>query len=270
MRQCLDDIRNLTEFIRNYEESQKPQPTNHISSNGKMAKVLMERVEELKTLAINDKMKFYDMFIGFNPLLQAMDSALNAINQIIQTPSIILPLAEVDSRNWDLITLDIFDPTRLEETLQININVLQNAPDYYLKSHRFALACVSYNGMALQYLTHFQDNEEIVQKAMLQNPKASEFASERLKLHPTLVKIFALLENGLDLFQTLQREQCENKAIAYNILRKHPKVYRYLCDHLKNDHDIMECALRGDPTMIRYFCEETIQKGLEILGLKLL
>lgn len=116
------------------------------------------------------------------------------------------------------IPVDLLDePRPWLIAASIDANILKNLPIALKESSNIAIAGVSQNGLALEYvIDKYKDNENVVRAAVIKNGLALQFASNRLKANREIVEL-AVNEDGRSLAFAVPKLKKEVRLIISSI-----------------------------------------------------
>lgn len=116
------------------------------------------------------------------------------------------------------------------------------------KDREFALKLVSKSGGALSKLPHFQDDEEIVERAILEYPPAFKYASERLRSNEEIAN--KALNEYPSLLEFAGDNIKDNKEIVLNLVSKVGNSISFASPRLRNDKEVVLSAVKSNYKII--------------------
>ena len=125
---------------------------------------------------------------------------------------------------------------------------LQYANDFRkCRSKELALQAVAQNGLALEFIHEdLQDDQEVLSKAVAQNPHALQFASHVIQLH-------LLAEDG-------RRMKYTSEDVQRRVVEHDGMLLEWAHEELRCDEDFVCFALRQNPLSLQFASEELREK----------
>lgn len=105
---------------------------------------------------------------------------------------------------------------------------------------------------------HLLDNKEFMIHSIIKSYKALQFASDRIKSYPSVIKI-AYLKNP-NSFQYISTAQKKNKKFLKNIFNEPINIFLHAHHSIKLDKNIYLPALKADISLVSHFTAKKILK----------
>jgi len=120
--------------------------------------------------------------------------------------------------------------------------------DTYTSSIYFARQMVSSEGLFLQNLPKFQDDEDIVFLAVNQDGSALQFRSERLK-KDRRIALKRVSNNGI-IYRSLDESLKRDPEIAKSAVSRFGEIFKFIPEDLKRNDLIIKSAIKNYPYAI--------------------
>ncbi len=178
--------------------------------------------------------------------LDALSFTLSSLN--------ILPLELLNNKEF------------FKQAIAINPKAILYGGQEIINSRELAQDALTKDGLLLEHLPKFQDDDKIVSLAVTSNVLSLEFASDRLKRDERLVK-FAIAISPYA-FLSVNKFFRLDRDLALSIVSRCGALFFKLSEELQNDREIYLTAIRQNPEILkpvtrRIYDREILMAALE-------
>jgi hypothetical protein len=165
-------------------------------------------------------------------------SGLNLCPQYLQEDPAFVVKALNYGIHYDFIPDIIRDNSKIvKKAFALNVKNMKYFSKNILNDEKWATYFVSENGLALEYLKNFQNNDTICNLAMTQNSLAVVFSKKDNVSHPEKYLDALLKEESL--YFSLPDEMKNNEQILACVLFKKPNLYFHLPKNLQMQESVI-------------------------------